>query len=112
MKARRGPWFAGIWVGVVPDFPGVTWFSIVVWVGVVVASGTRDLADNAGLGVVELVGPGGVPGDPDHLVPAGLVAILRNCLRRLMARSTKLRVRYRTRSKGPLRRSLLFRGMV
>ena len=48
VKAGRGPWFAGIWVGVVPDFPGVTWFGIVVWFGVVVASGTRDLADNAG----------------------------------------------------------------
>ena len=39
-----------------------------------------------------------------------LVAIRRNCFSRLIARLTRLRVRYRTRSKGPVRRSFGFLG--
>ena len=42
VKAGRGPWFAGIWVSVVPDFPGVTCFGV----GVIWASGAGELAGN------------------------------------------------------------------
>ena len=51
VKAGRGPWFARIWVGVVPGFPGVTCFGV----GVVWASGAWGLAGN---GVVAAPGPG------------------------------------------------------
>ena len=42
VKAGRGPWFARIWVGVVPGFPGVTCFGV----GVIWASGAGELAGN------------------------------------------------------------------
>ena len=51
VKAGRGPWFARIWVGVVPGFPGVTCFGV----GVVWASGAWGLAGN---GVVAALGRG------------------------------------------------------